>query len=192
LRPVPTRLDDEEREEAMYLIPPMEDEPPSAYVGFVATHLGELRRETDRLVGGDAEGGHLYMDVLADVAGHWRRLLWLSRLRRRDETLAYLHRRLVTRAHRWRADQIYHVDVRVLGAPAFALPVMAGSLALRKAAVLPGTARGGPVVALADAEIAWVQAYRRQQWHRFGRAVIGSAVAVVGFVQFISWISTPS
>jgi hypothetical protein len=176
----------------MYLIPPMADEPPPAYVSFVTTHLRDLRRETDRLVGGDTEGGHLYMDVLADVAGHWRRLCLLSRLRRRDEASGYLIRRLTTRTKQWREEQIYEIDVLVLHAPMFAAAGPGATMALRKAAVLPGTARAGVVVALADAEIAWVHAYRRQQWHRLSRLVVGGVVIFTVFIQYISWISTPS
>jgi hypothetical protein len=175
----------------MYLIRPMDDEPPPAYVSFVTTHLGELRRETSRLVGGDAEGTHLYMDVLADLAGHWRRLCLLSRLRRRDALELYLHRRMTTRTRHWRDEQIYEVDVRVLHAPSFVPAGPAASLALRKAAVLPGTARSG-LAALADAEIAWVQAYRRQRWHSIGRLLAGTVLVLVGFIEYFSWISTPS
>ena len=64
----------------MYLVPPMDDDPPPEYVTFVTGHLDSLRSETNRLVGGDFEAGHLYMDVLTDVAGHWRRLYWWGRL----------------------------------------------------------------------------------------------------------------
>jgi hypothetical protein len=175
----------------MYLIPPMADEPPPAYISFVTTHVGELRRETDRLVGGDAEGGHLYMDVLADVAGHWRRLCLLSRLRRRDMPAEYLRRRMAIRTKHWRDEQIYQVDVRVMQ-PSIYMPVALGAtMALRKAAVLPGTARSG-VVALADAEIAWVQAYRKQQWHSIVRILATIGIVLGGFVQCISWLSTPS
>jgi hypothetical protein len=175
----------------MYLIRPMDDEPPPAYVSFVTTHLGELRRETSRLVGGDAEGTHLYMDVLADLAGHWRRLCLLSRLRRRDALELYLHRRMTTRTRHWRDEQIYEVDVRVLPVPVFMPAGPAASIALRKAAVLPGTARSG-LAALADAEIAWVQAYRKQYWRRIACTAAATLVIFCGVVQVISWISTPS
>ena len=175
----------------MYLIAPMDEEPPPAYISFVATHLGELRRETSRLVGGDADGAHLYMDVLADLAGHWRRLCLLTRLGRRDALELYLHRRLTTRTRHWRDDQIYEVDTRVLRAPVFMPAGPAASMALRKAAVLPGTARGG-LVALADAEIAWVQAYRRQYWRRIGRTAATIVIVFGTLIQIMSWISTPS
>jgi hypothetical protein len=175
----------------MYLIRPMADEPPPAYISFVTTHLGELRRETDRLVGGDAEGGHLYMDALADVAGRWRRLCLLARLRGRDVPGEYLHRRMITRTEHWRDEQIYQVDVRVLQ-PSIYMPASRGAtLALRKAAVLPGTARSG-VGALADAEIAWVQAYRKQQWHGVIRIFTAVVVVLGTVVQVASWLSTPS
>lgn len=174
----------------MYLIAPMDEEPPEAYVRFVSTHLGELRSETSRLVGGDADGAHLYMDVLADVAGHWRRLCLLTRLGRRDALELYLHRRMTTRTRHWRDDQIYEVDIRVLQTPMF-VPAGPVSMALRKAAVLPGTARAG-LVALADAEIAWIQAYRKQYWRRIGRTAAAFAIILVVLVQIMSWISTPS
>jgi hypothetical protein len=176
----------------MYLIPPMDDEPPVAYVDFVTTHLGELRRETTRLTGGDPDGTHLYMDVLADVAGHWRRLCLLARLRHRDAPGDYLTRRLAIRTRQWRDEQIYDVDMRVLAlsTPSFPAPfATTGSIALRKAAVLPTTARRG-VRATADAGIAWVQAYRKQQWYRLGRQVAFGVILVGGLIQIMSLIST--
>jgi hypothetical protein len=63
-----------------------------------------------------------------------------------------------------------------------------GSLALRKAALLPGTVRGG-LMAIADAGIAWVHAYRRQQWRRVGRSVAFGILLIGGMVQFMSAIS---
>jgi len=176
----------------MYLIPPMDDEVPPAYVEFVVTHLGELRRETGRLVGGDAVADHLYLDVLADVAGHWRRLCWLSRWSGRDAAADYLARRLAARTNEWRDEQLYPVDVRVLPPSTVGPPGAAtASLALRKAAVLPGTARSG-VVAVADAGIAWVHAYQRQQWRRVGRLVAAGILLVGGMIQFMSTLSPGS
>jgi len=172
----------------MYLIPPMDDEPPPEFVAFVACHLDSLRRETDRLVGGDPVGGHLYVDVLADVAGHWRRLCWWSRLARRDTRGDYLRRRLTARTKQWRDDQIYQVDVRVLRNPAWAPAAGPASLALRKAAVLPGTVRSG-TMAVADACIAWVHAYRRQQWHRVGRLIATGVLVITAMIQSMSWLS---
>lgn len=182
----------------MYLIPPMDDEPPPGYVDFVSAHLDELRRETTRLVGGSPEGGYLYMEVLADLAGHWRRLCWrsrlshlsrLSRLNHRDAREDFLRRRLATRTKQWRDDQIYEVDVRVLRVlPVFVPRSETASLALRKAALLPRTERtdAGPT---ADAGIAWVHAYRKQQWHRLGRLVAGGVLLVGGLIQYMSWLS---
>ncbi|MGX6601137.1 hypothetical protein ACWKSP_03225 [Micromonosporaceae bacterium Da 78-11] len=175
----------------MYLIAPMDPEPPPEYVAFVADHLRPLRRETERLVGGDPEGAHLYMDVLADLAGHWRRLAWQSWLRRRDVASEYLLRRLTERTRQWRDEQIYEVDVRVVGRPASVPLSGPASLALRKAALLPGTARSG-VIPVADASIAWVHAYRRHQWRRIGRLVTGGILLIGGMVQYMSWLSTGS
>ena len=175
----------------MYLIPPMDEEPPPEYVAFVAAHLRPLRAETDRLVGGDPEGGHLYMDVLTDLAGHWRRLAWRAWLSRHDEAAAYLHRRLVTRAKQWRDDQIYEVEVQVLRNPS-PVPLRGPvSVAFRKAAIIPGTARSG-VIPVADAGIAWVHAYRRQQWHRIGRMIAASVLLLGSMIQYMSWLSAGS
>lgn len=174
----------------MYLVPPMDDEPPPEYVAFVACHLGALRQETDRLVGGDTEAGHIYMDVLADVAGHWRRLSWWGWLAHKDAPTEYLHRRLASRTKQWRDEQIYQVDVRVLPPQPY-LPYRpkGATLAFRKAEVLPGTVRAG-AVPLADAGIAWVHAYRRQQWHRIGRHVVAGVLLVGGLIQYMTWLST--
>jgi hypothetical protein len=175
----------------MYLIPPMDEEPPPEYVAFVAAHLCPLRAETERLVGGDPEGAHLYMEVLTDLAGHWRRLAWQSWLGRRDTATEYLTRRLAVRTKQWREDQIYEVDVRVLHKPSSVSLRGPESLALRKAALLPGTARSG-VIPVADAGIAWVHAYRKQQWHRIGRLVAGGIFLVGSMIQYMSWLSAGS
>jgi hypothetical protein len=168
----------------------MDDEPPPEFVAFVVTHLADLRRETDRLVGGDTEAGHIYMDVLADVAGHWRRLRWWSRLTGHDAATAYQRERLARRTRKWRDDQVYEVDVRVLRQYSMVpAGVTATSLALRKAAVLPDTVRSG-VGAIADAGIAWVHAYRRQQWHRAGRLIAFGILLFGTMIEVISALST--
>ena len=174
----------------MYLVPPMDDDPPPEFVAFVAGHLTALRRETDRLVGGDPEGGHLYMDVLADVAGHWRRLRAWSRLVGKDAPAEYLHKRLASRTKQWREDQIYEVDIRVLRTqPYMPLRGPGQTLALRKAGVLPDTVRLG-AVPQADAGIAWVHACKKEQWHRLGRLVVTGILVVGGLIQSMSWLST--
>jgi len=174
----------------MYLVPPMDDDPPPEFVAFVAGHLTALRHETDRLVGGDPEAGHLYMDVLADVAGHWRRLRWWSWLAGKDAPAEYLHKRLTSRTRQWRDEQIYDVDVRVLRTqPYLPLHGPGQTLALRKAGVLPGTVRRG-AVPLADACIAWVHACRKERWHRVGRLVVTGILIIGGMIQYMSWLST--
>ena len=175
----------------MYLIPPMDDEPPPEYVDFVTAHVRDLRREALRLVGGDPIGHAISQDVLTDLAGHWRRLRWWGRLTRSDAAGGYLRRRLAARTRDWREDQVYEVEVRVLRPPE---PVVApappaGSIALRKATVLEGTARAS-LAALADAEIAWVHAWRRSQWHRVARLAGGGVLLLGGIVQYVTWLGT--
>ncbi|GAA2661147.1 hypothetical protein [Paractinoplanes durhamensis] len=174
----------------MYLVPPMDDEPPSDYLDFVAAHLTSLRTETNRLVGGDFEAAHLYMDVLTDVAGHWRRLYWWGRLAGTDAAGIYLAKRLTQRTKQWREEQIYEVDIRVLRTQIY-LPAAASSrtsLALRKAMVLPDTVRTGSA-SMADAGIAWVKAYRKSEWHRIGRLAVTVILVVGGLIQSASWLS---
>ena len=88
-----------------------------------------------------------------------------------------------------------HFVPRLRGAPLVGarwipaiLWAQAGSLALRKAAVLPGTVRSN-VVAVADAGIAWVRAYRRQQWHRVGRTIVFGVLLIGTMIQVMSAIS---
>jgi hypothetical protein len=173
----------------MYLVPPMDDDPPPEFVAFVAGHLTALRHETDRLVGGDPEGGHLYMDVLADVAGHWRRLCAWSWLAGKDAPAEYLHKRLASRTKQWREEQIYEVDIRVLPTQPYLPSHGPGqTLALRKASVLPDTVRLG-AVPQADAGIAWVHACKKEQWHRLGRLVVTGILVVGGLIQCMSLLS---
>jgi hypothetical protein len=178
----------------MYLVPPMAEEPPHEYVVFVATYLADLRRSTSRLVGGDPEAEHLYMDVLADVAGHWRRLSWRRRLLGRPYAARdYLWHRLDVRTKQWRDDQVYEVDVRVMRPSAYApaLYRRGGSIALLKAPLVADTHRAG-VMATADAGIAWCQAYRRQQWHAIGRRVALTIFVILALIQLMSAIAVDS
>ena len=174
------------------LIPPMDDEPPPEFIAFVAARLSALRSEAARLTGGDRSAPEVVMQVLIDLAGHWRRLCWHSRLTHRDAVAEYLDRRLTARTRQWREDQIYPVEVNVLRdtnwavpaeqilEPAGARPLTAAAaaaqfqrppkppeetLAQQLAFFLPSTVRHGSEV-VAEAEIAWVHAYRRYVWRR--------------------------
>ena len=190
-----------------HLIPPMDDEPPPEFIAFVATRLSALRAEAARLTGGDRSAPEVAMQVLIDLAGHWRRLSWRSRLTHRDAVAEYLDRRLTARTRQWREDQIYPVEVSVLrenapperalepvGAPAttalYQRPPTPPdeSLAQQLAYFLPSTIRAGSEV-VADAEIAWVHAYRRYLWHRYLRLGGGMVLLVGGMVQFMAQFS---
>jgi hypothetical protein len=183
-----------------YLIPPMDDEPPPEFVTFVSGRLAALRGETARLVGGYRHADEVYMEVLTDLAGHWRRLCWRSRLSHRDAMSDFLERRLATRTKQWREEQIYPVEVSVLGPPQIRPPNLpeagrpaaaVATVAQQLAPLLPGTARA-EVGVVAEAEIAWVHAYRRYVWRRYVR-VIGGIVLLLGYlVQLMSQLSTPA
>lgn len=167
----------------MSLIPPMDDEPPADYVAFVTLHAPGLRAEAARLVGGSPVAEQIYLAVLTDLAGRWRRLRWRGRAE------SHMRQRLTARTAQWREDQVYEVDVRVLRPPDPAMPVVTrtGSLALRKAKIIEGTARAD-LDALADAEIAWVHACLRAQWRRLIRYVIGCILLLAVIVQYVTWL----
>jgi len=145
----------------------MAEEPPTDFVNFVAVHLRDVQTEAARLVGGPQHADEIYPMALSDVAGHWRRLKWLSRLKHRDATGEFLLRRLAARAKQWREEQIFDVEVEMLRQPVYTAPLPA-SYALRKASLLPTTQRvqSRP---LAEASIAWSHAFRRAYWRRIGR-----------------------
>ncbi len=196
-----------------YLVPPMDDEAPPEFITFVAARLCMLRGEVARLTGGDRAAPEVTMQVLVDLAGHWRGLTWLGRLTRRDAAAEYLDRRLTARTKQWREDQIYPVEVDVLRddtwaappvqilEPAGAAPATAPyrrpaapaeeSLAQQLAFFLPSTVRGD-VEAVADAEIAWVHAYRRYVWLRYCRMGGGFVLLIGAMVQFMAQFSASS
>jgi hypothetical protein len=162
----------------VYLVPPMEDEPPGDFVTFVAVQLSDLQREAHRLTGGHAD--EVYPDALADVARHWRRLRLRRRLMHRDAAGPYLAQRLATRAKQWRDEQVYEVEVQLLR-PRVAT-AHAASIALRKAALLPDTVRiqQRPI---AEASIAWSHAVRVAGWHRLVRIAVAVLLVFVALVQ---------
>jgi hypothetical protein len=206
-----------------YLIPPMDDEPPPDFIAFVAARLVRLRGEAARLIGGDRSAPEIAMQVLTDLAGHWRWLTWRRRLTHRDAAGAYLDRRLTARTRQWREEQIYPVEVNVLSDTAWRAPpeqilVTAGAgtdpvgpltaagaaaqyrrppvqpappeetLAQQLAFFLPSTVRRGSEL-IAEAEIAWVHAYRRYLWRRYLRMGGGIVLLIGALVQFMSQFS---
>ena len=164
----------------MYLVPPMDEEPPVDFVNFVAVHLTDLQREAARLTGGPQHADEVYPDVLVDVAGHWRRLRLRRRLSRADAPGEYLSQRLATRAKQWRDDQVYDVEVHLLKPQVRA--AQTASIALRKAALLPDTVRA-QARPIAEASIAWSHAWRRAHWRRLVRAAAAFVLIFAGLVQ---------
>jgi hypothetical protein len=174
-----------------YLFPPMDDEPPPDFLAFVAARLDGLRREASRLSGGAADSEALTMEVLTDLAGHWRRLRWESRLRGHEVMSGYLARRLDTRTKQWREEQIYPVEVTVSPPPAARVRYerrAGASVARRLADLLPSTVRREAEV-VAEAGIAWVHAYRRHVWWRYTRVCIGIVLLFGYLIQFMSQAS---
>ncbi|OJF13531.1 hypothetical protein [Couchioplanes caeruleus] len=167
----------------------MDAEPPQDYVTFVAARLGPLRREASRRCGDD--GSTTATAVLTDLAGHWRRLEFQSRLHHRDLRGDYLERRLARRTAEWCEDGIQPVEVTV---HARALPSAtrgrpaAVSVAQRLTPLLPTTVRENTGV-VAEAEIAWVHAYRRHLWHHYARVCAGGILLVGGLVHVMSQAS---
>jgi hypothetical protein len=174
----------------MYIVPPMDDEPPRDFVDFVAVHLADAQREAAALVGDPEHADEIYPAAFSDVAVRWRRLRLYRRLRRRlspgsaDPAVEALNRRLAMHGKQWRDEQIYDVDVQVLRLAPVGYAAGPASVALRKAAVLPDTARqqARPV---AEAAIAWDHAWRRAQWHRVGRTVATVVLILIALAHAI-------
>jgi hypothetical protein len=164
----------------MYLVPPMDDEPPPEFVDFVAVHLAGLQHEAARLTGGPRHADEVYPDALADVACHWRRLRLRRRFTHRDAPGDYLTERLARRARQWREDQVYEVEVFLVRTPVRA--DRTSSVALRKAPLLPDTVRA-QARPVAEASIAWSHAWRRARWHGIARTAAASILIFGGLVQ---------
>ncbi|BBH63622.1 hypothetical protein ACTI_03070 [Actinoplanes sp. OR16] len=173
----------------MYLIPPMDDEPPPEFVAFVMLRAGDLRADALRLVGGDTSAAErIFLQALTETASRWRRLAWWGRFTRTDAVKSFIRKFLDKSTEQWREDQIYEVTVTPVSPPA-RTSRPGSTLAARKAAVIDGTARTS-LDALADAEIAWVHAWRRSQWRHVMRLVAGGVLLVGGMIQYFSWLST--
>lgn len=99
------------------LLPKMEPEAPDGYVSFVGRHLAALRLESAQLAGDAWHAEEIYPEVLSDVARRWQWLEllehWFGRPGAADD---YLRQVLTDRAKRWRAEQIYEIDMVVLRA----------------------------------------------------------------------------
>jgi hypothetical protein len=169
----------------------MPPEPPPEFVAFVTRWLPRVRA-------GMAGGDEVYPAALADVASYWR---WRGLLRVDPGTV--LRRRLATRARRWHehhqepapsgnATEMVVLPerstaVRLTDRAGPADPVRqpgGGSVALRKAALLPSTARADerPV---AEAGIAWLVAYRRHLWGRWARTALTAAALLAAVAQLV-------
>ncbi|MEU4688531.1 hypothetical protein [Actinoplanes sp. NPDC023714] len=167
----------------------MDDEPPLEYVAFVKLHAHDLRADAARLVGGDAAAAErMYLQALTETAGHWRRLRWWGRITRSDATKPYIRKFLDKSTEQWREDQVYEIKVVSPHRDEVARH-HAASLAALKAAVIDGTARTS-LDALADAEIAWVHAWRRSQQRHVIRLVAGGVLLVGAMIQFFSSLSS--
>jgi hypothetical protein len=157
------------------VLPQMPPEPPPDFVAFVARRLPDARAQAARLTGG-RHADEVYPGALADVATWWRwRRMWPVDP---DRLLA---RRLAVQGSRWRAEQIYEVDVRPVRPEPRRLPRIA-SVALRKAGLLAPTARPHEQPA-AEAAIAWATAYRRYVWRRWTRTLLSVALVLVVLAQ---------
>jgi len=175
------------------LVPKMEAEAPDGYVSFVDRHLVSLRFESAQLAGDAWHAEEIYPEVLSDVAARWQWLellsKWFGRPGAADD---YLRQVLSTRAKRWRAEQIYEVEMVVLRADAVAEPVVETPKAATSSAGLARYRRTGagrssiglkqarflsplrrPPTPIAEATIAWFHAYEAYRRRKRVAAVIG-------------------
>jgi len=101
----------------------MAPEAPDGYVSFVDRHLVALRTESAQVAGDAYRGEEIYPEVLSDVAARWRWLeLLATRFGRPCAADDYLRQVLSDRTRRWRAAQIYEVDMVVLRGDAAVTP----------------------------------------------------------------------
>ncbi|MDG4824398.1 hypothetical protein O7635_21310 [Asanoa sp. WMMD1127] len=109
------------------LLPKMAPEAPDGYVSFVDRHLAALRSESAQLAGDAWRAEEIYPEVLSDVAARWQWLeLLATRFGRPRAADDYLRQVLTSRAKRWRAEQIYEVEMVVLRADPAAPAIDAG------------------------------------------------------------------
>ncbi len=152
----------------VYLIRPMADDPPPAFVAYVCANCASLRQEAARLAGGNAD--EIYSETLADLALHWRRLLLATRFKH-TAAADYMARRLRKRAARWRAEQVYEIKVEILRPQYRPYPDhLFATIAQRKAALLAPT-ESAQIRPVAEATIAWSHAQRTAFWRGVIRTV---------------------
>ncbi|REF98684.1 hypothetical protein DFJ67_4702 [Asanoa ferruginea] len=180
----------------MELVTRMEEEAPDGYVSFVDRHLVSLRFESAQLAGDAWHAEEIYPEVLSDVAARWHRLELLARwFGRQSAADDYLRQVLSTRAKRWRAEQIYEVEMVVLKADAVIEPLKTeapstqsaglarykrtgpgrSSIGLKQARFLSPLRR--PPTPRAEASIAWFHAY--EAYRRRKRVAVVIALIVV-------------
>ncbi|GAA2353108.1 hypothetical protein GCM10010170_044250 [Dactylosporangium salmoneum] len=176
----------------------MTSEPPPDYVAFVTRHLEPLRQDATRVVGGEDDADHLYVDVLTDVATRWP---WLELRRTRlgqasaaEDFLGRVFRRrserfwLEERPHDDSADDSLQITVtpeREQEPPARRIYV---STAVRLAPmVVPRRPRSRFVAGpMAEAAIAWWHAYENIRRRRLVFAGLVALALLFALAQFAS------
>jgi hypothetical protein len=171
----------------------MTSEPPAEYVAFVSRHLEPLRRDAVRVVGGEEDADHLYVDVLTDVATHWGWLeLQRTRLGHKDAADDFLGRVFARRSERYFLTEDGHSDdlqIQVTPWHPDEPPPQRRvyvSNAVRLAPLLVPRRRSSAFVAgpACEAAIAWWHAYeaiRRRRLVYVGFAAIALLMALANF-----------
>jgi hypothetical protein len=173
----------------------MTSEPPAGYVAFVTRHLEPLRRDASRVVGGDEDADHLYVDVLTDVATRWPWLeLQRTRLGQQAAAEDFLGRVWKRRAERWYTgdespDPDDDLQITVTPERAEEPPtrrVYVSNAVRRAPLVLPRRSRASSFIAgpASEAAIAWWHAYeniRRRRLVYVGFAVLVLLLALAQF-----------
>jgi hypothetical protein len=188
-------------EDAVELVPKMEEEVPDGYVSFVDRHLVTLRFESAQLAGDAWHAEEIYPEALSDVARRWQWLQLLARwFGRPGAADDYLRQVLSTRAKRWRAEQIYEVEMVVLKADAVIEPLKAeapstssaglaryrrtgpgrSSIGLKQARFLSPLRR--PPTPRAEASIAWFHAYEAYRRRKRVAVVIGVVLVMAALM----------
>jgi hypothetical protein len=135
----------------MYIVPPMDDQPPRDFLDFVAVHLAGCAARGGLLVSGSEHADEIYPAAFSDVAIRWRRL----RLQRGSAGDAGRRGAYLAAsggpAKQWRDDQIYEVEVQCSArrSAAAAPPHRAAKAAVCRHRTRHGARRS------AEASIAW-------------------------------------
>lgn len=175
----------------------MSSEPPAEYVAFVTRHLEPLRQDAVRVVGGEEDADHLYVDVLTDVATRWNWLeLQRTRLGHADAADEFLGRVFARRSERFFLDSSetpsddFHIEVSAWhpDEPPPQRRVYVSNAVRLAPIVIPRRTRSSVFVAgpVCEAAIAWWHAYEAIRRRRLVYVAFVAMALLLALANFTS------